>query len=446
MRSLIPTDWLRHRAASRPEVLALRDEGGRALTYAELFERAAAVASRIPGPAPGHICVIELAPGIDHAIAMHAAILAAMPFQTVRPRLPAAERKAALAGLTEPLAFDPAWLEAAPTAGVPAGSTGGSPEDPLCRVLTSGTSGTRAAVTQTYGNHFSSAAASAFNLGIEPTDSWLCCLPVDHVGGLSILLRSVIYGTTAIIHPRFEVERVASELERGATIISLVPTQLQRLLAADAALERARLILLGGGPVPDGILDQALARGANVVQTYGLTEACSQVCTLTAADATRKRGSVGRPLLGTEVQIGTRDADGGEILVSGPTVAPGCAGPDGWLRTGDRGTIDGQGFLWVQGRIDDLIISGGENIAPEEVEQALLSHPAVSEAAVVGRPDSEWGAAVVALVVAAGGVGADELIEHCRGSLAPHKLPKRIEFVAQLPRTETGKLLRRELR
>ena len=161
---------------------------------------------------------------------------------------------------------------------------------------------------------------------------------------------------------------------------------------------------------------------------------------------TRKRGSVGRPLLGTEVQIGSGDADGGEILVSGPTVAPGCAGPDGWLRTGDRGTIDGQGFLWVQGRIDDLIISGGENIAPEEVEQALLSHPAVSEAAVVGRPDSEWGAAVVALVVAAGGVGADELIEHCRGSLAPHKLPKRIEFVAQLPRTETGKLLRRELR
>lgn len=446
MRSLIPTDWLRHRAASRPEVLALRDERGRALTYGELFEGAVAVAERIPKPIPGRTCVIELSPGLDHAIAMHAAILAGMTFQTIRPGLPDAERVAAVEGLREPLFFDPGWLQAGSTARPPAEFNSPSSEDPLCRVLTSGTSGSRTAVTQTYGNHFAAAAASAFNLGIEPTDSWLCCMPVDHVGGLSILLRSVIYGTATIIHPRFEVEPVAAELKGDVTIVSLVPTQLQRLLAAEAALERPRLILLGGGPVSGGILEQALSRGANVVQTYGLTEACSQVCTMSAADAVEKQGSVGRPLLGTAVRIGAGEGEVGEILVSGPTVAPGCAGPDGWLRTGDRGRVDEQGFLWVEGRIDDLIISGGENVAPEQVEQALLTHRAVREAAVLGRPDPEWGAAVTALVVATEGVEPGELIEHCRGRLAPHKLPKLIEFVAELPRTETGKLIRGELR
>ena len=145
---------------------------------------------------------------------------------------------------------------------------------------------------------------------------------------------------------------------------------------------------------------------------------------------------------GTEVEI--RE---GEILVRGPTVAPGSTGADGRLHTGDRGRLDDQGYLWVEGRLDDLIVTGGENVAPEEVEIALAGHPAVADVAVAGRPDPEWGNAVVAYVVRVEGSRASpaELIEHARGLLAPHRLPKAIEFVDELPRTSSGKLLRRDL-
>jgi o-succinylbenzoate---CoA ligase len=464
---LIPTDWLRHRARSRSEVVAIRDQDGRALTYAQLHARAEHAAAALRKSGAGS-CLIEQPPGVDHAIALHAAMLAGLPFQSLRPGLPVAERAAALAGLKRPVQFDPGWLGERPEgkqrcpakaqsdrrrAGGQAGSRLAAADgehspppaadDILCRVLTSGTSGPRTPVELTYGNHFCSAAASAFNLGVDSTDRWLCCLPVDHVGGLSILIRSVIYGTTAVVHSGFDAERVATALAGEADIVSLVPTQLQRLLESGAPLERPRLILLGGAPVPAAILAEALERGANVVQTYGLTEACSQVCTLAAADASRMLGSAGRPLLGTEVEIAA-----GEIVVRGPIVAPGAAGPDGWLRTGDRGRIDAEGFLWVEGRTDDVIVTGGENVAPEEVEAALREHPSVIDAAVVGRPDPEWGSAVTAVVVAVPGTEPTEaaLIDHCRGTLAAHKLPKAVEFAVELPRSASGKLLRRELR
>lgn len=434
-----PTDWLRHRASARPEVVAVRDQQGRELTYAELGARARALAERLRGQ--GQTCVIELGAGIDHAIAIHAAMLAGVPFQTVRPGLPEPERRAVLAEIPGPFELDPGWLGAAgPAPGWNAPRQGA---ELLARVLTSGSSGVRRSVGLSFDNHYASAAASAFNLGVDPGDRWLCCLPVDHIGGLSILIRSVIYGTGAVLHPRFDPDRVAAEIEAGVTVLSLVPTQLQRLLSYGAPIERLRAILVGGGPLPRRALDEALERGANVIHTYGLTEACSQVCALAAADASRRRGSAGRPLLGTRVAI-----DGDEVLVQGPTVAPGAAADDGWLRTGDRGRLDESGFLWVEGRIDDLIVSGGENVAPEEVEAVLLAHPAVADAAVVGRPDREWGSAVTAVVVAERGQTIDQaaLIEHCRASLAPYKLPKRIELAPELPRSETGKLQRGRLR
>jgi len=438
---MIPTDWLRHRARSRPDVVAVRDQSGSELRYGELLARAAEASAALAGR--GRSVVLELEPGLDHAIAMHASILAGLPFQTVRPGLPGPERAAALAELPDPVSFDPAWLR--PGIGPGSGPIlTAEPEDLLCRVLTSGTSGVRSSVGLTFANHFASAAGSAFNLGVERSDRWLCCMPVDHIGGLSILIRSVIYGTTAIVHSGFDPERVARALAADASVVSLVPTQLRRLLAAGAPIERARLLLVGGGPLPRPVLDEALARGANVVQSYGLTEACSQVCTLAAGEAARRRGSSGRPLLGVSVET----AADGEILVRGPTIAPGAAGADGRLRTGDLGRLDPDGYLWVEGRVDDLIVTGGENVAPEEVEGALLTHPAVEEAAAVGREDPEWGSAVTAVVVVADGHDADSaaLIEHCRSSLAPHKVPKRVEFAEALPRTETGKLKRRALR
>jgi O-succinylbenzoic acid--CoA ligase len=180
-----------------------------------------------------------------------------------------------------------------------------------------------------------------------------------------------------------------------------------------------------------------------VVQTYGLTEAASQVTTLTPSDANRKLGSAGRPLLTTHLRI-----QDGEILVQGPVVAPGCADEDGWLHTGDLGRIDDEGFLYVEDRLGDVIVSGGENVHPAEVEEVLLRHPDVADAAAVGRPDAKWQEAVAAVVVLHRGAatGADDLRRHCAESLASYKVPKRFEFVSELPRTASGKLLRRELR
>jgi O-succinylbenzoic acid--CoA ligase len=313
-----------------------------------------------------------------------------------------------------------------------------------CRILTSGTSGGPRPIGLTYGNHLWSAVGSAFNLGVEPTDRWLCCLPLFHVSGLSIVMRSVIYGTAVVVHDRFDVDRVASALEGdGVTVISLVATQLARLLEAGVDLLPLRAALVGGGPVTDAVLEEAVGRGATVVQTYGLTETASQVTTLAPSDAERKLGSSGRPLLTTHLRI-----SGGEILVQGPTVAPGCADEAGWLHTGDLGRIDDDGFLYVEGRLGDVIVTGGENVLPAEVEEVLLRHPAVADAAAVGRADSEWQEAVTAVVVIRNGaeVSADDLRRHCQAELAGFKVPKRFEFAAELPRTASGKLMRRELR
>jgi O-succinylbenzoic acid--CoA ligase len=311
-------------------------------------------------------------------------------------------------------------------------------------VLTSGSSGAPHPIGLTYGNFLWSAVGSAFNIGVDPGDRWLCCLPLSHISGLGIVMRSVIYGTTAVVHDGFDTDRVAAALEDDEiTLLSLVTTTLVRLLDAGADLAAPRAILVGGGPIPKQPLEEAIERGATVVQTYGLTEACSQVSTLAPADARRKLGSAGRPLLTTHLRI-----QDGEILVQGPTVAPGSADADGWLHTGDLGRIDEEGFLYVEDRMDDLIVSGGENVVPAQVEQVLLRHPEVADAAVVGREDPEWQQAVTAIVVLEDGSSAtpDDLRRHCAESLAGFKVPKRVELAAALPRTPSGKLMRRALR
>jgi O-succinylbenzoic acid--CoA ligase len=222
---------------------------------------------------------------------------------------------------------------------------------------------------------------------------------------------------------------------------------LARLL--DAGLERPpalRCALAGGGAVPPGLLDRAREVGVPVSLTYGLTEACSQVTTTPVAAITgRSRAAAGPPLFCTQVQIAADQ----EILVRGPTVARRARSADGWLHTGDLGELDGDGVLQVDGRRTETIISGGENVAPAEVEAVLETHPRVLEAAVLGRPDPEWGEAVTAIVVARGPepLAVQELRAHCAGALAPYKVPKRIVLAAEpLPRTPSGKLLRRELR
>ncbi len=334
-------------------------------------------------------------------------------------------------------------------------------DDPLAIIHTSGTSGRPKGAVLTYGNFFYSAMASAYRLGTLPDDRWLCVLPLYHVGGLSILMRAVLYGITVDLLPRFELETVSRALEtQPITLISLVPTMLYRLLENGTRWpETLRLILLGGAAASPDLLARCREAGLPVATTYGLTEAASQVATMLPGDVARKPGSVGRPLLFTEARIvgangkPLRSGEHGEIVVRGPTVMQGydddpeattTAMPDGWLHTGDIGYVDEEGDLFVVQRRSDLIVSGGENVYPAEVEQALREHPAVADVCVVGVEDAEWGQQVAAAVVRRPDAALNEadLTVFCRDRLAGYKVPRRVLFVDALPQTASGKISR----
>ena len=437
-------DWLSQRSQSCPDRCALVADGA-AMTYAELEAEATWVARRLAahGVRRGSTAALTMHPRREQVVLMHALMKLGAALLPLGPRLTAAER-AEIVGAEEPIIDldDPGQLTQT-EADLPLLGEHDM-DDVCCRVLTSGSTGTPRPIPLSYGNFLWNAVGSGFNIGVDPEDRWLCCVPLSHVAGLGIVMRSVIYGTAAVIHDGFDVDRVGEALEGDRiTIASLVPTMLTRLLDAGADLSAPRAILVGGGPVPEEPLEEAIAKGATVVQTYGLTETCSQVTTLAPADAQRKLGSAGRPLLTTHLRI-----QDGEILVQGPTVAPGSADADGWLHTGDLGHIDEEGFLYVSDRIDDMIVSGGENVVPAEVEEVLLRHPQVAEAAVIGREDPEWQQAVTAVVVLENGseVSPDELRRHCAESLAGFKVPKRVELASALPRTPSGKVMRRALR
>jgi len=331
--------------------------------------------------------------------------------------------------------------------------------DAVCTVLyTSGTTGRPKGVMLTNANHAASAAASRANLGVVAGDRWLAALPLYHVGGLSIVLRGVLDGVPVILHDRFDPARVSDAIRHeGVTLVSLVPTMLQRLLDHEGDRpfpESLRCVLVGGGPIPTTLVERALACGVPIIPTYGLTEAASQVATAAPGDATNWPESAGKPLAGLLVRIADPDASGcGEILVQGATVMAGYLGQpeatarclrDGWLHTGDVGRLDHEGRLYVLERRTDLIVTGGENVYPAEVEAALRAHPAVADAAVYGQSDPEWGQRVVAAVVRRAGHDVDEptLRAWCRTRLAGYKIPHAIAFVHELPRTTSGKLRR----
>ena len=387
---------------------------GRTLSYAELHERADELARRL-AVAPGERVPTTLPPGIAfcellHALPRRGAVLMPLdPRELAAPRLPLRARSEH-ALLDE---IDPGAVHTV--------------------IHTSGTTGEPRAVELTYANHVAGAAASADALGVEAGDRWLCPLPLHHVGGLNVLVRSTINHTTVVLHERFEAERVKAVLEAGeVTLASMVPTMLARL--REAGLRRApglRAIALGGGPIAPGLLDWAAETGVPVVPVYGMTETCSQVVA----------GSPGRPLRGVDLRL-ARD---GEILIRGAMVAPRAAGEDGWLHTGDLGRLDDAGLLHVEGRKKELIVTGGENVAPLEVEQVLLAHPAVADAGVAGLADSEWGEAITAFVVLRAPVRADELLAWCRERLVAFKVPKALRVVHALPRNSNGKLLRERL-
>jgi O-succinylbenzoic acid--CoA ligase len=379
------------------------------------------------GIKPGDRVVLAL-PSAELVPLLHACMLIGAVAVPIDLRLRADERSARAAGaslvLTEPItgpAADPAERDPAETATV---------------MFTSGTTAGPKEVQLSYDNWLWNAIGSALALGLDPAERWLCPMPLAHVGGLSIQIRSAVYGTTVILHDRFDTEAVLVALSDPAqrvTLVSLVPTMLSRLL--DAGLTNPptlRWALLGGGPIPPALLGRARAAGVPVAYSYGMTEACSQIATN------------GWPLLGTELRI----SESGEVHVRGRTVAAGALSADGWLHTGDLGAFDEVGRLVIRGRRADTIITGGENVSPDEVEAVILEHPGVSEVAVFGRPDPEWGEAIVARIVCAPGFAPpsrEQIQGLCAARLAPFKVPKLVEIATELPRGSTGKLMRRQL-
>jgi O-succinylbenzoic acid--CoA ligase len=438
--------WLARAAAKRPAGIALDTPGG-SCTYAELLAAAerACDALTARGARPGERVAIALPAGLDFACALHACLLLGAVAVPVDLRLSAPERERIAEGavtvVEEPLDGAPKGTRA---------SVQGYRHDldaSAVVIHTSGTSSAPKPVALTYGNLLWSALGSAVALGLDADERWLCALPLSHVGGLSILVRSAIYATTAVVHERFDTERVLEALrEQQITLVSLVATTLSRLLDAGLADPPAlRAALTGGGPVAAALVQRAADAGVPVSTTYGLTESCSQVTTTPVAALADGERAAGPPLFCTRV----RCAEDGEIVVAGPTVAPGALAPDGWLHTGDLGAFDERGRLRVTGRKADTIVSGGENVAPNEVEGVLEAHPDVLEAAVVGLPDEQWGEAVTAIVVTRPGAASDgeALRAHCAAALAAYKVPKRVVLRGEpLPRTRSGKLLRRELR
>ena len=421
--------WLELAKSKHPDRVGVEGPE-RSLTYAELYDAAYRAAGALHGLGvrPGSRVALVLAPGEEYVIALHGCMLAGAAAVPIDLRLTDNERAARIG--TADVVVD------GPLDGRPPGSPLAIADDPAVAVMhTSGTTAAPKAVVLRHRNFLASALGSAVALGLHPAERWLCPMPLTHVGGLSIPIRSSIYATTAVVQGRFELDAVLEQLmdpSLRTTLVSLVPTMLGRLL--DAGLERPptlRWALLGGGPIAPALLSKAEVAGVPVAPTYGMTEACSQIATF------------GWPLPGVQLLLA-----GDEVIVRGDVVSAGSLGEDGWLHTGDLGRFDEDGRLEIIGRQADTIVSGGENVAPAEIEAVLLGHPAVRDAAAFGRPDPEWGEVVVAQVVLRDGleVDRDALRTHCATRLARFKLPKQFEFVDDVPRGPTGKLLRRELR
>jgi acyl-CoA synthetase (AMP-forming)/AMP-acid ligase II len=356
------------------------------------------------------------------------------------------------------------------------------PEEIAVLLFTSGTTSEPKAAILRHRHLTSYIITSVEFLGCSPDEAQLICVPPYHIAGVAAVLSSLYAGRRIMYLPTFDaVEWVDVAAAEAITHAMVVPTMLGRILDATearpdgaASLSSLRHLSYGGGRMPLELVERTLRDlpQVDLVNAYGLTETSSTIAMLTPDDhreafasqdpAVRARlGSVGRPLPMLEVEVrGEDDAvmaagEKGEIWVRGEQVAGEYVGrsvldDEGWFRTRDAGWFDADGFLFVDGRLDDVIVRGAENISPGEIEEVLMAHEYVAEAAVIGIPDTEWGEAVAAVVVLhVGGVGSvteADLQEWVRGRLRSTKMPAVVEFRDELPYSPTGKLLRRVLR
>jgi len=335
---------------------------------------------------------------------------------------------------------------------------------------TSGTTGRPKGVMLTHGNIIWNVYNLLVDVDVRSDEVALVTAPLFHTAALNqVLFPTLLKGGTALIEAKFDPDRAISLIEEhgvtllfGVTSMYLALTQSARWPHAD--MSTLRSALSGGAPLPVSLLQAYLDRGLMIVQGYGLTEASPGATMLRAADGVRKIGSAGTACFFTDVRVVTPDladvaaGEKGEVLVQGPNVTPGywqqpaatqaAFAGDGWLRTGDLAQVDDEGYLYIVDRLKDMIISGGENVYPAEVEEALYTHPAVAECAVIGVPDARWGEVARAVVVRRGGqqVTEAELIAYLDGRLARYKIPKTVVFTDALPHTASGKILKPDIR
>ncbi|MEY2420731.1 MAG: hypothetical protein QOI95_798 [Acidimicrobiaceae bacterium] len=448
------------------------------LTYAQLFERATA-GSKLVGDRLIAIDInSEAVP-----IGLFSAALAGVPYVPVNYRLSdeqlraVVERAAPGTAVVDPdvvarlenidglQVFDrPSFLDTV-AAGADRSDAPSDPDAIAVLLFTSGTTGTPKAAVLRHRHLTSYVLGSVDFLGSSPDDAALVSVPPYHIAGLAAVLSSVYSGRRIVYLPQFTPEAWVEVARREAiTHAMVVPTMLGRILdhleASGEGLPALRHLSYGGGRMPVSVIERALTLlpGAGFVNAYGLTETSSTIAILTpddhreaiASDDPKVRarlGSVGQPLPTVELEI--RD---GEIWVRGEQVSGEYLGigtsvrDDGWFPTNDGGRVDEGGYLFVDGRLDDVIVRGGENLSPGEIEDVLVQHPAVTEAAVLGMPDDEWGEVPIAFVVAHDAVTELELQSWVRDRLRSSRVPVRITFLDELPYSETGKLLRRVLR
>ena len=447
-------------AAPGSPALILDDEH---LDYRELDRLADAMGERLVagGVAPGQWVTLAVSRDVRGVVRLlglwrAGAVPVALPSGLAPPELAAAQ---ALIG--------PVWhLDIAGLRGL------GSPreQDPgtadvTVSLMTSGTTGRPSAVALSRSALAASADAVSRRLSLGPDDRWGLALSPGHIGGMALLVRAIRNGSSVRIWSAFDPDRIARDILSGAvTHLSVVPVMLQRILDSPVlatALARAappptlRCIVVGGAAAPGALLRRAWDAGLPLATTWGMTETASQIATAPPGEACRFPGTAGRPLRGLQVRPG---ADG-TLQVRGPTLAsiivePGRDGQvgrpaplptdrQGWFQTRDIGRIDEEGRVWVEGRVDDMIISGGLNVSAVQVERVIRAHPGVADAVVFGVPDPEWGSVVAAVVESADpGVTADAVDRHCRARLSRGRCPSRIVVTDALSRTSTGKVIR----
>ncbi len=473
--------WIRDRARSTPARVAI-DCRGAETTYAELDGRSERLATGFleAGLVPGDRVATLTGTSPEHVVLFFACAKAGLILMPLNTRLAPAELAYQLADA------EPAVLlcsdEYAETAAALHPRTARLEElvsdrhkplsapaddDGLLLVYTSGTTGKPKGALLTHANCFWTNLSFDRVVGVSGEDTVLQVLPQFHVGGWNVqALLAWWKGATVVLEPAFDPARTLALIaEKHVTTMMGVPATYlfmsQEPGFASADLWSLRHAVVGGAPMPEALLEAWHERGVEIVQGYGLTEAAPNVLCLPPEDAARKRGYAGKPY--PYVDVALRDPESGELLdgategelvVKGPNVFAGywqnveataAAFADGWLLTGDVAARDEEGYYRIVGRTKDMVISGGENVYPAEIENVLHEHDAVAEAAVVGVPDERWGEACLAFVVLRGPATEDDLLELCRSRLARYKVPRGVRFVDSLPRNALDKVVKSEL-